>query len=442
MNDGEGGVVTAARGRRKTAVHHKDTKRLRRFVEGWEAVGDIASCLARNMSLSTILNESVRISARTLDADVVAVLLLGPDGRHLEVRASVGLEIGDLEPFEIPSGVPLMEAAHRNLTEWAKPDRLHGGDAFRPERAFYYPLTFRDVPLGVFVLMRNQEPYSFDSAEIKVIVTISQLLATAAFTGDALQAVMGQERAEREIQFAQTVKGEALQIALPEVPGYRLDARTLQGIETGGDFYDALHLPDGRLVCVAGESSGRGVRAALSVVSVISILRKAIAEGESIVDAVARLNRVVLERRGRSTMISLCVAEIEPEKARARLLRVGSTAAFHLVDERMTELQPEGGIPLGVLSKHDVEPVEVELPPGTALLLATQGLRQLGLEPEGEEASATPACARELIESSWAETQEGGDVSLAVRIARQVLQGCCGNLLEDELLFFSIEAVT
>ena len=77
--------------------------------------------------------------------------------------------------------------------------------------------------------------------------------------------------------------------SLPNLAGWDLSAFYLPARTVGGDFYDVMELPDGRIMVVTGDVTDKGVPAALVMASTHALLREA---GPRLISPAAVLGRV------------------------------------------------------------------------------------------------------------------------------------------------------
>jgi hypothetical protein len=83
------------------------------------------------------------------------------------------------------------------------------------------------------------------------------------------------ERLEQELRVARLIQQTLLPKELPALEGWHVAAYYQPARAVGGDFYDFIHLPDGRLALVVGDVTDKGVPAALVMATTRSILRGA-----------------------------------------------------------------------------------------------------------------------------------------------------------------------
>ncbi|HUP41897.1 MAG TPA: PP2C family protein-serine/threonine phosphatase [Thermoanaerobaculia bacterium] len=146
--------------------------------------------------------------------------------------------------------------------------------------------------------------------------------------------------------------------------------------EIGGDYYDYLPLPDGRLVIVAGDASGHGMAAGLLMVVAHTSLRLSADLDPRPEAAVPLLNRALASTGGRRAFLTLFYGLLEP--ASGRLDYVCAGHPFPLLRRLGGELEElgTGSLPLGIRRELRIEPRSVVLGPGDLLLVHSDGLAE------------------------------------------------------------------
>ena len=81
------------------------------------------------------------------------------------------------------------------------------------------------------------------------------------------------ERLEHELRVARRIQQASLPKEVPEVEGWQIAHHYQPAREVGGDFYDFLELPNGRLGIVVGDATGKGMPAALVMSTTLGMLR-------------------------------------------------------------------------------------------------------------------------------------------------------------------------
>jgi serine phosphatase RsbU (regulator of sigma subunit) len=182
---------------------------------------------------------------------------------------------------------------------------------------------------------------------------------------------------ERERRIAETLQRRLLPQELPEIPSVGMAVRYIPGaagVYVGGDWFDAVRLPDGKSGIAVGDVMGRGVRAASVMGQVRTAFRAYALRGATPKSVVERLNRLIpsLDADHFSTMIYL---HWDPSERLARLVRAGHPPPVIASPGRPPAfLDSEVAIPLGVLPEAGYRNTRIHLEPGTILVFYTDGL--------------------------------------------------------------------
>ncbi|HEX6389651.1 MAG TPA: SpoIIE family protein phosphatase, partial [Solirubrobacteraceae bacterium] len=177
-------------------------------------------------------------------------------------------------------------------------------------------------------------------------------------------------------RIAATLQEDLMPDTLPDVPGVSMAAHFRSGgsgTQVGGDWYDALALPGGRLGIVVGDVAGRGVSAAARMGELRAVARAYALEGHSPAEVARRLNAYQLAQ-GAETMATLCYAVVEPALGRMRYVSAGHMPPLLMTPDAPPRFLGPGGPPLGVLDICNYDETVVAFAPGSLLTLYTDGL--------------------------------------------------------------------
>jgi anti-sigma regulatory factor (Ser/Thr protein kinase) len=199
------------------------------------------------------------------------------------------------------------------------------------------------------------------------------------FAADRVALVIDQVRLfEREHRIAETLQRSLLPEKLPELPGLAVSARYLPAAaeaEVGGDWYDVIAIPGGRVGLVMGDVAGKGLAAASMVGRLRSALRAYALEGHTAAATVDRLNRLVWTELEESQMATLIYVVIDPAEGEVTWVNAGHLPPLLVVGDRLPHfLEGERSVPLGVLPFPNFEENNVRMEPGGMVVLYTDGL--------------------------------------------------------------------
>jgi serine phosphatase RsbU (regulator of sigma subunit)/anti-sigma regulatory factor (Ser/Thr protein kinase) len=214
------------------------------------------------------------------------------------------------------------------------------------------------------------------------------------------QALARAERYEAQHEVAIALQRSLLPPPPPPIPGTEIAQRYLAAgpaLEAGGDWYDIMALPGGRVGVVVGDVVGRGVEAAAAMGQLQSALRAFALEGDAPSAVLERLFRFAA-RTPLTSMATVAYAVLDPADGRLRyscaghppplLVRADGTAAY---------LEGGRGLPLGVDERADQPEDEARVDPGDMLLLYSDGLVERRRESLDAGLARLELAAREVV---------------------------------------------
>lgn len=178
---------------------------------------------------------------------------------------------------------------------------------------------------------------------------------------------------------AETLQRSLLPLRLPSVAGLSIAAGYTaagEGIEAGGDWYDAIELPGGRLALMVGDVVGRGPRAAAVMGQLRSALRAFASDRrDGPGEIVANLSRFASTIDG-ADVATACYAELDLARGRLRYVCAGHPPPLVLTADGGTHYLEGGrGVPLGVRDHGEAYAEgEADIPAGATVVLYTDGL--------------------------------------------------------------------
>ncbi len=246
----------------------------------------------------------------------------------------------------------------------ARADGMRTGVAF--------PVLRGDTVLAVCELFSRQQR-----------VVPPELLEVLANAGRQIGQYLGRLEAESEVRhLADTLQRSLLPSHLPTVPGLELATRYRPGggsALVGGDTYDVASLPDGRWMVLIADVCGTGAEAAAVTAMTRHTARAAASAGDP-AEVLRAVNAALLqeETTGPLRFVTACCLVLEPTgngSVRAQLSVAGHPLPLVRTPEGWMEVGSPGR-PLGVDADARFDPVPVQLAPGSALVLYTDGVTE------------------------------------------------------------------
>jgi serine phosphatase RsbU (regulator of sigma subunit) len=175
--------------------------------------------------------------------------------------------------------------------------------------------------------------------------------------------------------FAETIQRALLPGDWPELPGFDVGAvyESAAQVDVGGDVYDFLPLGDGRIALVLGDVTGHGVDAAADMAMAKFVFRSLAREHPEPADFLAHANEVIADEIAPGKFITMLYGTFD---AAGRFVCASAGhPAPRLVDaDGAVRVVACRGIALGVEPAQQYDQIEVDVPPGAAIVLFTDGV--------------------------------------------------------------------
>jgi serine phosphatase RsbU (regulator of sigma subunit) len=188
---------------------------------------------------------------------------------------------------------------------------------------------------------------------------------------------------KRDLEVAREIQQAMLPEGTWSGPGVEAFGLTKPANTVGGDFYDILPRPDGRVIVALGDVAGKASPAALLMALLLAMMRTLVDEGLPLGQLVARLNLQIIRQAPRSRFITLFVASYDPRTGNMQFVNAGQTPPLLRRQNGTIERLMSGGIALGMFAGSTYEAGEVQLNPGDALLLYSDGITEAE-SPDGQ----------------------------------------------------------
>ncbi len=183
------------------------------------------------------------------------------------------------------------------------------------------------------------------------------------------------ERIEQELKVAQLIQQQFLPKSLPDLPSWHVAAFYRPARTVGGDFYDFIPLPDGRLMVVIGDVTDKGVPAALVMASTHALLRGAAPRLISPGPVLAQVNDLLCVDIPAHMFVTCLALVLDPATGLLEFANAGHDVPYVRTGGGVAELRARG-MPLGLMPGMDYEEKTFQMRPGDSVLLHSDGLAE------------------------------------------------------------------
>jgi serine phosphatase RsbU (regulator of sigma subunit)/anti-sigma regulatory factor (Ser/Thr protein kinase) len=239
------------------------------------------------------------------------------------------------------------------------------------------PLVAQGELIGVLTLWRrrSERPYNLDDRRLldNLAGNAAAAIRVAHLVRSQEQQARARERIDQELRVAQVIQQQFLPQEAPAPEGWSVVPHYRPAREVGGDFYDFIELPDGRIAIVVGDVTDKGVPAALIMARTHSILRAEASRSPSPGAVLARANELLVPEMPNRMFVTCLLVFLEPASGRMVIANAGHNLPYVRSADRVTEVRATG-MPLGLLPGVTYEETKAVIEPGSTVLLYSDGI--------------------------------------------------------------------
>jgi len=369
------------------------------------ALLQVAQAVVSLNDLDEILGTIIRIMPILVGVDRCVLYLWNVDKEACCPYEEYGLSEEDEIAFwnnEFPLGVStLLDSAREqarllaipvdegtSLQDWMKLEALDEAAenavlASDRQLLFAVPILIKNDIFGMLLVQEAPGGLRFRARRLDIINGIAQQAALA-IQNDRLQGEMVlRERLETEVQLARQIQQTFIPDTLPVLPGWDLAARWRTARQVGGDFYDVMEFPDGRLGLFIADVADKGMPAALFMSLTRTLVHAAVIETESPAKALYRVNNLLIPDTDQGMFVTAVYAVLYPDSGKLVYANAGHNPPLWLTADGKIERLTRTSMALGVVEGTDVDEQTIEIQKGEVLFLYTDGLSE-AFSPAGD----------------------------------------------------------
>lgn len=294
------------------------------------------------------------------------------------------------------------------------------------------PIVIGDSVVGVLYVdyLVNR---MISEEDVRLIAQIARFAAIKLETTRLREDAIQKRIMDEELKTASVIQRRLLPPAPTGVSGYTFAGMNRPCRTVSGDYYDFVVRPDGRVYFVIADVSGKGVTAGLLMAGLQASFRIFTRNDPKPAELMMQLNVALKDNLPQSKFVTLFLGRLDTRTGTVEYANAGHTPPLWIQGSAVEELA-ETDLVLGVISRAQYNNRTMQLAPGDALVIFTDGLSEAeGIEQQ-ERASATlqttlstlhGATAEELVQAleelvlADVETPATDDVTLVV-VSRNV----------------------
>jgi serine phosphatase RsbU (regulator of sigma subunit)/anti-sigma regulatory factor (Ser/Thr protein kinase) len=243
--------------------------------------------------------------------------------------------------------------------------------------ALVVPLVSQGELIGTLNLGPRLSEQDYSTDDRRLLTTLAAQAApairVAQLVREQAHEAAERERLEQEMRVATLIQQQFLPRELPNLAEWQIAAYYGPARAVGGDFYDFIEMPGGRIGIVVGDVTDKGVPAALVMARTHSILRAEATRSDAPGAILARANELLVPEMPARMFVTCLFAVLDPATGRIVLANAGHNLPYVRTDDGVVELRATG-MPLGLMPGIRYEETEGTIAPGSNVLLYSDGL--------------------------------------------------------------------
>jgi phosphoserine phosphatase RsbU/P len=387
--------------------------------EKLRAILDISTALSKTFNVEALLpqiaDELFKIFKQ---ADRCFIIELGEDNKLRPVVTKARRHAAGNERFSRTIVRKCLETLQSYLSEDASSDSdvsaAQSIAEFRIRSVMCVPLATQDgQPLGVIQLDSQDRTKKFSKDDLAFLVCVATQASIAIENARLHETILDQQKLEEENKAATKVQRGFLPQSFPVLPGYEFFAHYTAARTVGGDYYDFIPLPDGKLAVLLGDVSGKGVPAALLMARLSGEARVSMLTQANVARAITYLNEQLMQANLEDRYVTLSAAVIDPKTHKIELVSAGhlSPFVFRCATKKLEKVfeKDSGDFPVGWVPGHVYTSYPVTLDAGDSLVVYTDGIED-----------AQPASGQRFLEDGVIRTIDSATKAIDPLTAREM----------------------
>lgn len=237
-------------------------------------------------------------------------------------------------------------------------------------------LDFNNEVFGVIQLDSRSSGKRFDADDLDLLVSIAYQAAMTYENAKRYESIAQERAFEREMAVAHKVQKGFLPIQPPKVENYEFFDYYQPAKYLGGDYFDYIPLPDGRLAITLGDVSGKGVPAALLMAKLSAEVRYSLVTESTFARTMQRLNTIFCEERWDSRFITFMLTVLDPKTHQVVMFNAGhNPPLFRDQHGNVWQIADKlGGLPFGAKQESEYREHTFMMEPDQVVVVYSDGL--------------------------------------------------------------------
>lgn len=238
------------------------------------------------------------------------------------------------------------------------------------------PLQTADKVTGLIYVDMPDIVRPFTTEDLTLLTVMANVAAIRIEHARLIEVEQIERIMSKELEQAAEIQRNLLPRQSPSIPGLDIAGSSLPCRSVGGDYFDYVRMPGGRLAVIVGDVAGKGMSAALLMTSLQARVQLLVEEDEPLATLVTRLNRSVSAACPDNRFITFFIAAVDPFTGDFAYVNAGHNPPYLVRASGKVEKLTEGGPILGILKSLTYKEAQGRIEPGDMLAVYSDGVSE------------------------------------------------------------------
>jgi serine phosphatase RsbU (regulator of sigma subunit) len=258
--------------------------------------------------------------------------------------------------------------------------------SFGIRSAMCVPLWNNKSVTGLIYVDRLVQEKVFSEDDLSLLSSLANVAAIKLENAKLVEQMIEKRRMEHELAIAGDIQQNLLPREAPTINGWDITGTNTPCYTIGGDYFDFIQRPSGRLAFALGDVSGKGAGAALMMMVLRATVHSAASKKEKdVVSIMSETNAAMFHNSPEQAYVTFFVGDLDPETGELLYVNAGHIPPIvYRARSGEVERLETGGTVLGMFEVAPFEQGKSKLDVGDVLVVFTDGISE-SWGADGEE---------------------------------------------------------
>ncbi len=239
------------------------------------------------------------------------------------------------------------------------------------------PMKVQGSVKGFLIVGRKMSGGPYDEQDLQFTESLGNTAIAALENERLFKEEVEKKKLEGELELALEIQKNLLPKSTPVIKNFDLAGVSIPSRHVGGDYFDFIELPSGKILIAIGDVSGKGMPASLLMANVQASLRLLAPLSITLVELILKINLLVWQNTSADKFITFFCAILDPGKSEITYVNAGHNPPYLIRKDGQIDELRNGGLIIGFTDEpFEYETGTVTMDPGDYIYMFTDGVNE------------------------------------------------------------------